>query len=108
MIPDKQSGQGMLDCDCLKLKSFIDEQGALQSKEKLSGVTCPTFIFPFLLSIIRTRVPHDSRTLEVGSLARAFSWKNSHQQSLCAVGSGQRRKLLGRRRDQLQRRLGPD
>ena len=44
--------------------------------------------------------------VEVGSLARTFSWKNSHQRSLCAVGSGQHRKLLGRRRNQLQRRLG--
>lgn len=33
-----------LDCSCLKSKPFIDEQRALQSKEKLSGVMCHTFI----------------------------------------------------------------
>lgn len=31
---------------CLKSELSTDEQSALKSKEKLSGVTCHTFIFP--------------------------------------------------------------
>lgn len=81
----------MLWLDCLKSKPFIDEQSALQSKEKLSGAMRHTFIFcPFLSyahSCCMTGEP-ETEWSQCGSFGNVFEVTRNNERWVGEISGG--------------------